>query len=63
MSDYSKNLEGGKTEAPQAVSQTSQNTVSPNSDFTTHGATEAPQAVIRPEKPSSESGGGSEKSE
>lgn len=63
MSDFSSNLKGGKTESSQTISKPSPKPASQSGDFTTHGLTEAPQAVMRPEKPPGKSGGGSEKTE
>jgi cytoskeletal protein RodZ len=62
MTERKQKLNEGKTESPKEVTKT---TTTPSSGITKHGATETPQAVVRPIKPSgdSSSSGGSKKSE
>jgi len=62
MPEGKQTLNEGKTESPKAVPKTTPKTASPGDDVTTHGATEAPQAVLRPTKPSGTSSGGAKES-
>ncbi len=61
MTEKHQPLSEGKTESPKAVAPVTQKIVLPGSDITTHGATETPQAVLRPAKPAEGSSTGSQK--
>ncbi len=63
MPDGKKNINEGKTESPKAVTQTTHKPLTQGDNIVTHGATEVPQAVLRPAKPSGGSSSESKKSE
>lgn len=63
MNEKKQILNEGNTETPKAVSKPVVKVVRPSGDTNTHGVTESPQAVTRPNKPSGDSGGDSKKSD